>query len=656
MQMTVEERQTSRRRQTELKKMFEENCHCPPSSTLQKKLQKYKVMPDEYYFYEQSKYMDLEKLASINEMRAAGFEPGVSSTMRELMAGSGRLSATAREEGMTHQPPVDYRWGVNLGHWWHQVIICWQLFVYPVDVLWASPTCTPWGSNARQWPEEQRSKQRQQESLTLQFLTVLFFIQMVLGRVWMLEQPAGSDLFRASALQVLTGADALDQVFPWVFDQCMLGAQVGGQAVKKRTQISSNSKFHSDPPQCDGSHTHCVLRGCDYTGSRTAQAAVYPPEMCRKILQEIRATSADICHGGRAAEVHLERLRDYGQQVHALQKILPEVRLLAQHRGEDWLRVFDAVVAPWAAQTLGGELDRLQYDAHLTKMHVISLPEVHGKNAKRSLHLTSQTGCAPEARVGPPTHSPVATDPEQNPGNYNNNLERIERDLAEIKANMLRNFGNIATEKSDMFPQLDFEEVPVVVAGTVTYGGSSSSGSGGVAPRAADGDQPPPAAPQDPELEIPWMQGDGRAEGQHVRPVTMSETLKGKLEAEPWQFQPYKSGDATWLHAAQRRHAHRRRPNATIGVASVDVSGPHVATPMPGMRIGSRGGRYFVVMVVRPDLTGGRKDAACQHEPPPAAGAAPVAHEATGDPAPADAARGGRGPPGPPAGDLHAAE
>ena len=327
---TPEERQLRRQRMTNLKKIMQDDCHYPdlPTWNLRKKLDKYKVMDDAYYGYDESKFMNADKLADISEMRAAGFHPGVTSAMRELMAGSGKLSATAREQGLTHQPPVDYRWGVNLGHWWHQVIIIWQLFVYPVDVLWASPTCTPWGANARQWPEEKRTQQRQQESLTLQFLTVLFFIQTLMGKAWMLEQPVGSDLTRASALSVLTGTDSLEKVYPWVFDQCMLGAHSQGEPTKKRTQLQSNKQFHSPPPQCDGSHRHCVLRGSDSLGSRTAQAAVYPQKMCDKILTEITLTSNEIQHGGRAADVHLHRVRDWHSQVHALQKFFQSYAFL----------------------------------------------------------------------------------------------------------------------------------------------------------------------------------------------------------------------------------------------------------------------------------------------------------------------------------------
>ena len=117
---------------------------------------------------------------------------------------------------------------------------------------------------------------------------------MLMGRSWILEQPAGSDMFRASAMQVLTGTDGLEETYSFVFDQCMVGAESGGVPTKKRTQLTSNRQFHSEPPQCDRSHRHCVLRGADAGGSRTAQAAVYPQELCNLILKEVTAHSDQI--------------------------------------------------------------------------------------------------------------------------------------------------------------------------------------------------------------------------------------------------------------------------------------------------------------------------------------------------------------------------
>ena len=54
-------------------------------------------------------------------------------------------------------------------------------------------------------------------------------------------------------------------------------------------------------------------------------------------------------------------------------------------------------------------------------------------------------------------------------------------------------------------------------------------------------------------------------------------------------------------------------------VASVDLSGPHDPTPMPGERIGQKSARYLLALTVRPDKGHGHHDASCQtdEDPPP---------------------------------------
>ena len=116
------------------------------------------------------------------------------------------------------------------------------------------------------------------------------------------------------------------------------------------------------------------------------------------------------------------------------------------------------------------------------------------------------------------------------------------------------------------------------------------------------------------DFEIPLQIGNDRDEAAHREPATLSEEIVGKLANEPWQFAPYDKGDITWLAAAQRKHQHRRRTNPTVGVASVDLSGPHIATPTQGCRIGQKSGRYFVVLVVRPDLSTAKKTSFTQTE------------------------------------------
>ena len=215
--------------------------------------------------------------------------------------------------------------------------------------------------------------------MTLQLLAIVCLFQTLLGRAWILEQPAGSDMFRASALRCLTGADAVVETHDFIFDQCMLGANSDGIPTKKATELRSNRPFHTQPPRCDGGHQHCILRGHDSGGSRTAQAAVYPQAMCDLILKETTATSSEIRSGGRAAEINTHRLRDVEHHQHTL-KHFPEMRLLAQHRGQEILNVFDALVKPWVANAMGCGLTELRYDGDLSQMHIVSLPEVHGAN------------------------------------------------------------------------------------------------------------------------------------------------------------------------------------------------------------------------------------------------------------------------------------
>ena len=114
--MTPDERQLRRMRIAKLRQIMEDDCKHPtaPKYNLKKKLEKYKVMDDEYYHWDVSKFMGTQKLADVHEMHVAGNQPGVGAELWELMAGSGRLSATARQQEVTHRPPLDYRWGSTL--------------------------------------------------------------------------------------------------------------------------------------------------------------------------------------------------------------------------------------------------------------------------------------------------------------------------------------------------------------------------------------------------------------------------------------------------------------------------------------------------------------------------------------------------------------
>ena len=116
------------------------------------------------------------------------------------------------------------------------------------------------------------------------------------------------------------------------------------------------------------------------------------------------------------------------------------------------------------------------------------------------------------------------------------------------------------------------------------------------------------------EAENPFAADDRLGPGA-LQPV--QDLVTGTVATSPWQFGQYDRRSSTWLSAAQRRHQHRRRSNALLGVASVDLSGPHEASPMPGMRTNEHKAHYFLVLTVRADLSVGYADSAVQTESNP---------------------------------------
>ena len=99
-----------------------------------------------------------------------------------------------------------------------------------------------------------------------------------------------------------------------------------------------------------------------------------------------------------------------------------------------------------------------------------------------------------------------------------------------------------------------------------------------------------------------------------------------KISEDPWQYKPFDSASATWQAAAQRRHQHRRRTNALLGIASVDLSGPHEPTPMVGGKIGQQPGHYFLALTINVEegISCREQQTQTEESAPPAGGAVPV--------------------------------
>eukprot|EP00959_Pyramimonas_sp_CCMP1952_P073386 1533864-Pyramimonas_sp.AAC.1 len=94
--------------------------------------------------------------------------------------------------------------------------------------------------------------------------------------------------------------------------------------------------------RCDGSHEHVHLRGSNKVGSKTAQAAVYPDDLCRAILQTVQRISTT--QRGGSISIQASHLSDF-DMLQAIGAVLGELRVHAQRQGR--LAAWDHIVTPW---------------------------------------------------------------------------------------------------------------------------------------------------------------------------------------------------------------------------------------------------------------------------------------------------------------------
>ena len=164
---------------------------------------KYKNLPDAYYGGDSAKFVTPDRLEG--NLVEASKQAGIPSTagLWEWYSGSSSLSKKAKKLEVRHHPPIDYRYGWNLSDVSHQLQLLRSLLTYGTDCLLASPNCAPWGNDSRSASEEQRSARRAHETSTLTFLTIACFFQVLLGRKYIIENSAYSDIFEKSPLQGL---------------------------------------------------------------------------------------------------------------------------------------------------------------------------------------------------------------------------------------------------------------------------------------------------------------------------------------------------------------------------------------------------------------------------------------------------------------------
>ena len=137
---------------------------------VQKIQQKYKFLPDLYYGGDRSKIIIPEKF---NENLKEFTSPV---QLWETCSGTSALSTTARDSKVSHLPPIDYRFGWDLGRLSDQLMILHTLLFVGVGTFFTSPNCAPWGNHTRNLPPDVLQANRKFEEPCLMFLAVCCFL------------------------------------------------------------------------------------------------------------------------------------------------------------------------------------------------------------------------------------------------------------------------------------------------------------------------------------------------------------------------------------------------------------------------------------------------------------------------------------------------
>ena len=97
------------------------------------------------------------------------------------------------------------------------------------------------------------------------------------------------------------------------------------------------------------------------------------------------------------------------KKVPTLSKILPELRLLAVHKGKQYEKAFDKMVVPWAHHALGCVPHQLQYDADLSMLQILTWKTPITEKEETTTASEGSSGKrAPAGRREPPSSNAAA--------------------------------------------------------------------------------------------------------------------------------------------------------------------------------------------------------------------------------------------------------
>ena len=155
---------------------------------------------------------------------------------------------------------------------------------------WRSPFCVTnvhtLGQQSENVGPGEAQKGRLELSMSLQLLAVLCFVQVVIGRAYIIERSRGSEMMVESPLSQLSTLqqDAVS------FDQCYFEAKLKDEVlISESTNVDSHVFLPEFEKTCDGTHEHIHLGASNRAGLRTTQSVVFPKLPCTEIVAKAQA-------------------------------------------------------------------------------------------------------------------------------------------------------------------------------------------------------------------------------------------------------------------------------------------------------------------------------------------------------------------------------
>lgn len=200
--------------------------------------------------------------------------------------GPGRLAPEVKKRNMDVGTCYDLQTGWDLEQERHREEMWRTLKQERPDILVVSPPCTAFSPlQAINWGrmDQQKKIRLIQAGLHhLRLATAVMKWQLNRGGLILFEQPAGATSWKEPCVQEIAQMKGVRTI---VNHQCQFGLNVDGQGLnKKPTRWMSNVEevLQKLDRRCKGDHPHVTLEN-----GRPAAAAVYPPRLCKAIVDGI---------------------------------------------------------------------------------------------------------------------------------------------------------------------------------------------------------------------------------------------------------------------------------------------------------------------------------------------------------------------------------